>query len=47
LAALIIAIGAFVGGQIGGSVGRRLPPVVFRVIIVAIGIVAIIYFYVK
>jgi uncharacterized membrane protein YfcA len=47
LAALIIAVGAILGGQIGGSVGHRLPPVVYRVIIVAIGIAAIIYFYVK
>lgn len=47
LAAGVIAIGAILGGQIGGSVGRRLPPVVYRVIIVAIGIAAIVYFYAK
>lgn len=46
IAAAIIALGAILGGQIGGSVGKRLPPVVYRVVIVVIGIVAIIYFYV-
>lgn len=47
VAALIIAVGAVIGGQIGGRVGRRLPPIVYRGIIVVIGIVAIIYFYVE
>lgn len=47
LAALVIAAGAILGGQIGGRLGRRLPPVVYRVIIVAIGLAAIAYFWVK
>lgn len=47
LAAGIIAVGAIIGGQLGGIVGRRLPPLVFRVIIVAIGVIAVIYFYVR
>jgi uncharacterized membrane protein YfcA len=45
LAAGVIAAGAVLGGQIGGSVGRRLPPIVFRIIVVGIGIVATVYFY--
>ena len=45
LAAGVIAVGAVLGGQIGGSVGRRLPPIVFRTIVVGIGIVATVYFY--
>lgn len=47
LAAGIIAVGAILGGQIGGSVGRRLPPLVYRIIIVAIGVAAIVYFYLR
>lgn len=47
LAAAVIAAGAILGGQIGGCVGRRLPPVVYRVVIVLIGIAAIVYFYTK
>lgn len=46
IAAGIIALGAILGGQIGGSVGKRLPPVVYRALIVVIGVIAIIYFYV-
>ena len=37
----LIALGASVGGQIGATVGRRLPPVAFRVFIVVVGVVAI------
>ncbi len=40
-AALLIAGGSTVGGQIGAGVGRRLPPLVLRVVIVAVGTVAI------
>jgi uncharacterized protein len=43
----IIALGAILGGQLGASVGRRLPPVVYRVVIVLIGIAAVVYFYTK
>ncbi len=40
-AALLIAIGSVVGGQIGARVGRRLPPVALRGLIVVVGLVAI------
>lgn len=40
-AALAIAVGALVGGQIGASVGRRLPPRVLRGLIIVVGLVAI------
>jgi uncharacterized protein len=43
----IIALGAILGGQLGASVGRRLPPVVYRIVIVLIGIAAVVYFYTK
>jgi uncharacterized membrane protein YfcA len=39
-AAGLIAAGAVVGGQIGATVGRRLPPLVLRVVIVVVGVVA-------
>nr|WP_239579985.1 sulfite exporter TauE/SafE family protein [Microlunatus panaciterrae] len=41
-AAGAIAVGAVVGAQVGGRVGRRLPPTVYRVIIVTVGVAAII-----
>ena len=41
-AALAIAVGAVLGAQIGGRVGRRLPPTVYRVVIVAVGVAAIV-----
>jgi uncharacterized protein len=47
LAGGVIAIGAILGGQIGASVGRRLPAVVYRVVIVLIGLAAVVYFYTK
>jgi uncharacterized membrane protein YfcA len=37
----LIALGAVVGGQLGATVGRRLPPVVLRAVIVLVGVVAI------
>jgi len=40
-AALLIAAGSVIGGQIGASVGLRLPAPVFRVVIVVVGVVAI------
>jgi hypothetical protein len=46
IAAGVIAIGAILGGQIGGWVGQRLPPLVLRIIIVLVGIAAITYFIV-
>lgn len=42
LAALAIAIGAITGGQLGAKVGRRLPPIALRALIVVVGVVAII-----
>ncbi|MEZ0089321.1 sulfite exporter TauE/SafE family protein [Streptacidiphilus sp. EB129] len=41
-AALLIAAGSTIGGQIGARVGRRLPPTVLRALIVIVGIVAIV-----
>ncbi len=41
-AALLIAVGAVVGGQLGAHVGRRLPPVWLRAVIVGVGCVAIV-----
>ena len=46
-AALAIAVGAILGGQLGGLVGRRLTPTVFRIIIVVIGTAAVAYFLVR
>ena len=41
-AAIAIAVGSVLGAQVGGRVGRRLPPGVYRVIIVCVGVAAII-----
>ncbi len=41
-AAVTIAVGSVLGAQVGGTVGRRLPPTVYRVIIVCVGVIAII-----
>jgi uncharacterized membrane protein YfcA len=41
-AAIAIAVGSVLGAQVGGRVGRKLPPTVYRVIIVAVGITAIV-----
>ena len=38
----LIAVGSVVGGQIGATVGRRLPPAVLRAVIVVVGVVAIV-----
>ena len=43
-AAVLIAIGSTIGGQIGATVGRRLPPNVLRAVIVLVGVVAVITF---
>jgi hypothetical protein len=40
--ALLIALGSVLGGQIGATVGRRLPPVALRGFIVLIGVVAMV-----
>lgn len=41
-AAIAIAIGSVLGAQVGGRVGRKLPPTIYRVIIVGVGVAAII-----
>ena len=41
-AAITIAVGSVLGAQVGGTVGRRLQPTVYRVIIVCVGVIAII-----
>jgi uncharacterized membrane protein YfcA len=41
-AAAAIAVGSVIGAQVGGRVGRRLPSVVYRAIIVCVGVAAII-----
>ena len=40
--ALLIALGATVGGVVGARVGRRLPPAALRGVIVAVGLFAIV-----
>ncbi|MFL6139921.1 MAG: sulfite exporter TauE/SafE family protein [Frankiaceae bacterium] len=37
----LIAVGSTIGGQLGAHIGRRLPPVVLRAVIVAVGAIAI------
>jgi uncharacterized protein len=44
---LLLAVGSVIGGQIGATVGRRLPPLVLRVVIVAIGLVALAVFLLR
>ena len=38
---LLIGVGSVIGGQIGATVGRRLPSAVLRVVIVVVGLVAL------
>ncbi|CAN5332868.1 sulfite exporter TauE/SafE family protein [soil metagenome] len=40
----LIAAGAIVGGQLGATVGRRLPPAVMRGAVVVVGLVAVTHF---
>jgi hypothetical protein len=42
----LIAAGSIVGGQLGATVGRRLSPLVLRVVIVVVGLVALVTFLV-
>jgi uncharacterized membrane protein YfcA len=42
LVVLLVAVGSMVGGQIGATVGRRLPPVALRGVIVVVGVVALV-----
>ena len=46
LVVALLAVGSVLGGQIGASVGRRLPPLVLRLFIVVVGIAALVGFYV-
>jgi uncharacterized membrane protein YfcA len=41
-AVLLIAVGSTIGGQVGATVGRRLPPTALRGVIVTVGVVAIV-----
>jgi uncharacterized membrane protein YfcA len=40
----LIALGSVIGGQLGATVGRRLPANVLRAVIVAVGVVAVVVF---
>ena len=40
----LIAAGSVVGGQLGATVGRRLPPMVLRGVIVIVGVTALVVF---
>ncbi len=40
--AIAIGVGAVLGSQLGAKVGRKLPPTVYRVVIVGVGVAAII-----
>ncbi|MCW2848057.1 MAG: sulfite exporter TauE/SafE family protein [Marmoricola sp.] len=40
----LIALGSVIGGQIGATVGRRLPATVLRAVIVVVGVVALLTF---
>ncbi|HET7350735.1 MAG TPA: sulfite exporter TauE/SafE family protein [Marmoricola sp.] len=42
----LIALGSVIGGQIGATVGRRLPPNALRAVIVVVGVAAVISFVV-
>ncbi|MCW2856378.1 MAG: sulfite exporter TauE/SafE family protein [Marmoricola sp.] len=45
LIVLLLAVGATVGGQIGSTVGRKLPPPLLRGVIVLVGVVALVSFF--
>jgi uncharacterized membrane protein YfcA len=42
--AALLAVGSAIGGQLGATIGRRLPPMALRVVIVVVGVTAIISF---
>ena len=44
--AALIAVGSVVGGQVGATVGRRLPPLALRIVIVLVGVTALTAFLV-
>lgn len=41
-AAGLLAVGSIIGGQIGARVGRKLPPLALRIVIVVVGLIAIV-----
>ena len=43
----LIALGSIVGGQLGATVGRRLPANALRAVIVVVGVVAVVSFVVR
>jgi uncharacterized membrane protein YfcA len=43
---MLIGVGSVIGGQLGATVGRRLPPWLLRLVIVAVGTAAVIGFVV-
>jgi uncharacterized protein len=43
---LLIGVGSVIGGQLGATIGRRLPPLALRVVIVVAGIAALTVFLV-
>ncbi len=45
--AALIAVGSTIGGQLGATVGRRLPPNVLRAVIVVVGLAAVGSFLLK
>ncbi|MFI1201532.1 sulfite exporter TauE/SafE family protein [Streptomyces sp. BHT-5-2] len=46
-AVALIAVSSALGGQIGARIGRRLPPIALRAVIVAVGLVAIVQLLLK
>ncbi|HEU5002935.1 MAG TPA: sulfite exporter TauE/SafE family protein [Actinomycetota bacterium] len=40
--ALLLAVGSTIGGQIGAKAGRRLPALALRILVVAVGIIAVV-----
>jgi uncharacterized membrane protein YfcA len=46
-AAGLVAVGSVIGGQVGSTIGRRLPPTALRVIIVVVGVVALAVFLLR
>jgi uncharacterized membrane protein YfcA len=45
-AVVVLAVGAIIGGVIGASIGRRLPPMLLRAVVVVVGVVALVAFLV-
>jgi uncharacterized protein len=46
-AALLLAIGSIIGGQMGAKIGRRIPPTPLRVVIVTIGLLVVLRYVVR